>query len=155
MTGDRPRHSRKEIRSFADELDRGGWVFERVDSSGHTIWSHPKATGLYKLPETPRHWDTQRARRDVARLLGQRPSTGKRSGKAKPARQRQDFVLAQARRSTSVADRPGPALSGCEPIVHTPAPRRVVRRLPWEDQPDNYNHDLDQLMREPPGGRRG
>lgn len=94
----RPRHSRKEIRHFADELVRGGWVFERLDASGHSIWSHSRSAATYKLPETPRHFDVQRARRDVAKLLGQRPA-GKRSGKAKPRRERQDFVLAQAKKT--------------------------------------------------------
>lgn len=95
---ERPRHSRKEIRAFAAELERGGWAFESVDHSGHTIWSHPRSAARYKLPETPRHFDVQRARRDVARLLGQRVQ-GKRNGKPKPPVQRRDFALEQATRT--------------------------------------------------------
>lgn len=37
--------------------------------------------------------------------------------------------------------------------VAAPPVRRVTRRLPWEDQPDNYDRGLDRLMREVPGGR--
>jgi hypothetical protein len=193
----RPRHARKEIRNFADELDRGGWIFETVDSSGHTIWSHPRATGRYKLPETPRHFDVQRARRDVARLLGQKVA-GKRNGKGKPKRERQEFVLTQAKKTAPnrapamrypvrcrhcshvhdaakvtvvqryadcsvwrcpgcgvlIDDRPH-AWGGSERVKPPAAPaRRVMRRLPWEDQPDNYDRGLDRLMREVPGGRR-
>jgi hypothetical protein len=93
----RPRHSRKEIRDFADWLDKGGWVFETVDNDGHTIWSHPRASGHYKLPETPHHFNVQRARQDVARLLGEKVR-GKRHKNGKPKRQRQDFALAQAKK---------------------------------------------------------
>lgn len=138
----RPRHSRKEIRNFADELDRGGWTFEDVDASGHTIWSHPRATARFKLPETPKHFDVQRARRDVARLIGEKVP-GKRNGKSKPKRQRQDFVLGKVAKKQSADTRPvptGPAISI----------RRTPKRLPWENQPDNYDPAIDRLMREAP-----
>lgn len=129
----RPRHSRKEIRDFADELDRGGWAFESVDADGHTIWSHPKASGQFKLPETPRHFNVQRARQDVARLLGQKPH-GKRHKKAKPKRQRQDFVLVQAKAAAPRAAAPVPAVARypvrCRHCghVHDAAKVQVVQR---------------------------
>lgn len=159
MTGNRPRHARKEIRAFADELDRGGWAFETVDSSGHTIWWHPRATGRYKLPETPRHFDVQRARREVARLLGGKV-VGKRNGKPKrPAGPARDFALEQAqaraarerqreRDAQPTATRPVPL----EPAVAVP--RRTPKRLPWEDQPDSYDRGIARLMSEPPGRAR-
>lgn len=193
----RPRHSRKEIRDFADWLDKGGWLFESVDNDGHTIWSHPRATGHYKLPETPRHFDVQRARQDVARLLGEK-IRGKRHKNGKPKRQRQDFTLGQAKKAAPtrapamaypircrhcahvhdaakvavvqryadcsvwrcpgcnvlIDDRPH-AWGGSERVAPTkPAPvRRTSKRLPWEDQPDDYDRGLDRLMRTAPGGR--
>lgn len=145
MSGqERPRHSRAEIRAFADELDQGGWIYEGQDASGHTIWSHPRATGQFKLPETPRHFGVQRARRDVARLLGQRVP-GKRNGKPKTSKpERRDFVLESASRQAR------------QRVVSTAPPTRTARRrLPWEgaDQPDHYDHGLDQMMREVPGSR--
>ena len=76
---DWPRFARAEIRSFAAELDRGGWIYDGVDTKGHTIWSHPQASGPYKLPSTPSHFSVRRARRDVLRLLGRKPE-GKRKG---------------------------------------------------------------------------
>lgn len=103
-TAGRPRHARAEIRAFADELDRGGWTYERDDSSGHSIWSHPAATGRYKLPETPRHFSVQRARRDVARLLGERV-LGKRNGKPKATKApRRDFALQAAQKAAADRD---------------------------------------------------
>lgn len=100
-TAGRPRHSRKEIRDFADELDRGGWIYETVDASGHTIWSHPNATGRYKLPETPRHFSVRRARYDVARLLGQ-SVPGKRNGKPRQAKSEpRDFALQAAQKAAA------------------------------------------------------
>ena len=139
----RPRHARKEIRNFADELDRAGWIFETIDASGHTIWSHPRATGRYKLPETPRHFDVQRARRDVARLLGQKVA-GKRNGKAKPKRARQDFVLTQARKTAPVAS-----------AKRSPTARGYgVRRVAFDETATSSFRFFDQLMREVPGGRR-
>lgn len=136
-----PRHARAEIRSFAKELKDGGWVYESVDSSGHTIWSHAKASETYTLPSTPSHFDVQRARREVARLIGT-TMPGKRKKTRKPKRQRQDFVLARAKQSA-----PAPALP--------PAPRRP-KLLPWEGSQadDRFNTALDRLMREVPGGRR-
>lgn len=160
MTTDRPRHARKEIRNFADELRRGGWVFETVDSSGHTIWTHPRATSRYKLPETPRHFDVQRARRDVARLLGQKVP-GKRNGKPKaPKSERRDFALQQAvkqgqERERERADQQSRRADE-RPVPKGPAVsvRRTQRRLPWEGQPDDYDRGIAQLMREVPGGRK-
>lgn len=84
MTGSRPRHSRKEIRAFADWLAKEGWTYTSTDSKGHTIWTHPKASGPYKLPETPKRFSVQGARRDVFRLLG-RKVEGKRRPKAEHA----------------------------------------------------------------------
>lgn len=160
MTGARPRHARKEIRAFADELDRGGWVFEGVDASGHTIWSHPRATGRYKLPETPRHFDVQRGRRDVARLLGERVA-GKRNGKPKrPAGPGRDFALEQAQRLAASRERERArdeqADTRQRPVPTGPAVavRRTPRRLPWEGQPDDYDRGIDRMMREAPGGHR-
>ena len=156
VTGARPRHSRKEIRAFADELDRGGWVYETVDSSGHTVWSHPRATGRYKLPETPRHFDVQRARRDVARLLGIKVP-GKRNGKPKrPGGPGRDFALEQAQRDARHRQRDRDTHpTATRPVPQGPAVAvpRVVHRLPWEDQPDNYDRGIDRLMREAPGSR--
>lgn len=155
MTGDRPRHSRKEIRAFADELDKGGWRFEDVDADGHTIWSHPKASARYKLPETPRHFNLQRARREIARLLGQKVP-GKRNGKPRqPGAPGRDFALEQAQREARARPprrepptaTPRPVPTG--PAVAVPRPGR----LPWEDQDDHYDRGIDRLMREAPGGR--
>lgn len=153
----RPRHARKEIRAFADELDKGGWAYEGVDSSGHTLWSHPKAATRYKLPETPRYFDVQRGRRDVARLIGQKPATGKRSGKPKRDRERQDFALGQAQRDATRRRQTTPpqqTITKQRPVPTGPAVRVPRRRLPWEDQPDDYDRGIDQLMRQAPGGRR-
>lgn len=145
-----PRHARAEIRNFAKWMKDQGWVYQRTDNLGHTIWAHPKATGHYKLPETPSHFSVKRARGDVERLLGIKHQ-GKRRGKSKPSAPRRDFALEQAQRAAK--DRPTP--SRALPVAAAPAPpaRRVTRRLPWEDQPDGYDRGLDRLMREVPGGR--
>ncbi|AIY15808.1 hypothetical protein GUY44_07640 [Pimelobacter simplex] len=74
-----PRHSRKEIRVFAAWLRKQGWTYESTDAKGHTLWSHPRAAGLYKLAETPKHFNVQLARRDVLRMVG-----GKIEGKRRP-----------------------------------------------------------------------
>jgi hypothetical protein len=151
----RPRHARKEIRAFADELDRGGWTFETVDASGHTIWSHPRANGRYKLPETPRHFDVQRARRDVARLIGQKVP-GKRNGKPKPQKgERRDFALERAvkegqERQRGRAEQTRRADERPVPTGPAVSVRRTPRRLPWEDQPYGYDRGIDRLMRETP-----
>lgn len=126
-----PRHARAEIRSFAKELRAGGWTYERNDSKGHTLWSHPKASGLFKLAETPSRFRVQLARRDVLALLGEKPA-GKRRPKPRPK--------PTARPAPVAAAKPAPA-------------RRVTRRLPWEDQPDDYDRGLARLMSTPPGGR--
>jgi hypothetical protein len=199
-----PRHARAEIRAFAKWLRDRGWTYQRTDNLGHTIWAHPKASGHYKLPETPSHFSVKRARGDVERLLGIKHQ-GKRRGKSKASAPRRDFVLEQAQREArerSAQPRPAPATMTypmrCVPCGHVhdaakvtvvqrytdcsvwrcprcgsliddrprgwggsaervnPAPppaRRVSRRLPWEDQPDDYDRGLARLMREIPGGR--
>lgn len=76
-----PRHSRKEIRDFAAWLRKQGWVYESTDAKGHTLWSHPRSPKLYKLAETPRHFNVQLSRRDVLRLMGEKVE-GKRRPKA-------------------------------------------------------------------------
>ncbi len=94
-----PRHARAEIRAFAKWLRSEGWVYESQDSSGHTLWSHPKAHGQFKLPETPSHFSVRRARREALALLGQRQE-GKRNGKPRPpsTAPRRDFALQQISR---------------------------------------------------------
>lgn len=145
-----PRHARAEIRAFAKELRADGWAYERNDAKGHTLWSHPKASGLYKLAETPSHFSVQRARRDVMRLLGQKPA-GKRKGKTSGPTPRRDFALEQAQRGAR--SRPTPAVASPAPAPTAAPARRVARRLPWEDQPDGYDRGLARLMSTPPGGR--
>jgi hypothetical protein len=130
-----PRHARAEIRAFAKWLRDQGWTYQYTDSLGHTIWAHPKASGMYKLPETPAHFGVQRARRDVMRLMGQKPA-GKRKGKSSAAAPRRDFALEQAQREAKA--RPAPRVAAAAP----PPPRRVSRRLPWEGQPDGYDRGL-------------
>lgn len=103
----RPRHARKEIRAFADWLVSKGWVYETVDSSGHTIWSHPKSPRTYGLPETPRHFDIQRARRDVLRMMGE-PIHGKRQKKDRPPPPRTKSAPPRAQ-TPKPAQRPKPA----------------------------------------------
>ncbi len=159
-----PRHARAEIRAFAKELRAGGWTYERNDSSGHTLWSHPKASGLYKLAETPSHFSVQGARRDLMRLLGQKP-TGRRKGKSSTASApRRDFALEQLRREADErarveqrakveSERRAESQRQAVAAQPTPPRPRVTRRLPWEGQPDNYDLGLDRLMREVPGGR--
>lgn len=99
-----PRHARAEIRAFAKWLRDRGWIYETNDSSGHTIWSHPRATGRYKLPETPKSFNVRRARRDVARLLGEQVA-GKRSGKPKADKApRRDFTLQAAQKAAADRD---------------------------------------------------
>ncbi|NYD39947.1 hypothetical protein [Nocardioides panaciterrulae] len=154
-----PRHARAEIRAFAKWLRTNGWVYESVDSSGHTIWSHPKASGQYKLPETPTHFSVQAARRDVARLLGQRVP-GKRKGKGKPKPERRDFALQQAQRQAAVRERERASSEESRaserPVPSGPAAsvRRPARRLPWEDGDEDYDRGIERLMREIPGGRK-
>jgi hypothetical protein len=158
---DWPRFSRAEIRSFAAELDHGGWTYEGTDTNGHTIWRHPKAGAQYKLPETPRHFELQRARRDVARLLGQKPA-GKRKGKPKPRKPPRDFALQQAvkqsqQRTQQTQQPKRPTQTGSAVSVPTVAPpRRSPSRLPWEgaDVDDHYNRGIAQMMRQTPGGRK-
>lgn len=55
----------------------------------------------------------------------------------------------------TASERPHPEPPAPRPTAAATAPpvRRVTRRLPWEDQPDNYDRGLDRLMRTPPGGR--
>lgn len=177
-----PRHSRAEIRDFARWLRREGWTYESVDGNGHTIWSHPKSPTTYSLPETPRHFNIQRARRDVMRMVGQEP-TGKRKPKSRavPAaapRRPAPVAMTYAMRclhcghvhdaanvtvvqrytdcsvwrcpgcDVLIDDRPrgwGGSAERFKPPVE-PTRRRTPRRLPWEDQPDNYDYGLDRLM---------
>jgi hypothetical protein len=112
-------------------MRREGWTYEGMDASAHTIWSHPKASGTYLLPETPRRFDVQRSRREVQKLMGEQPA-----GKRRPKEMR--AVAAPA---------PRPA------VVTRSAPpqRRKPARLPWEGQPDNYDRGLARLMSTPPG----
>ena len=93
-----PRHARAEIRAFAKWMKDQGWTYERTDSLGHTIWSHPKATDTYKLPETPSHFNVKRARGDVQRLMGIKHQ-GKHRGKPSVSAPRRDFALEQLRRA--------------------------------------------------------
>jgi hypothetical protein len=80
-----PRHSRKEIRDFAAWLRKQGWTYESTDAKGHTLWSHPKYPKLYKLAETPKHFNVQLSRRDVLRMMGEKVE-GKRRPKSSPSR---------------------------------------------------------------------
>lgn len=129
-----PRHSRKEIRDFAAWLRKQGWTYESTDSKGHTLWSHPKATATYKLSETPRVFNVQRARREVLRLTGQ-----KVEGKRRP-------------KPSAPASPPAPARPRAA-AVPAPVRRSAARRLPWEgaDQADGYDYGLARMMREIPG----
>ena len=156
-----PRHARAEIRAFAKWMKDQGWVYQRTDSIGHTIWAHPKASGHYKLPETPSHFNVKRARGDVERLLGIKHQ-GKHRGKPKVSAPRRDFALEQLRREAderaraeqrAKAEAERRAESQRQAVAARPAPPspRVTRRLPWEDQPDNYDRGLARLMSTPPG----
>lgn len=151
---DWPRFSRAEIRHFAEWLDSEGWTYEGVDANGHTIWSHPQAMARYKLSGTPRHFSVKLARADVYRLLG-RKVDGKRKKKVKPKRQRQDFALQSVRRQTQ-ARTAAPSKDGTPaPVPAILLPRQhVPKRLPWEDQPDDYDRGIAQMMRQVPGGRK-
>lgn len=149
-----PRHARAEIRAFAKWMKDQGWVYQRTDSLGHTIWAHPKATGHYKLPETPSHFNVKRARGDVERLLGIKHQ-GKHRGKPKVSAPRRDFALEQQmRQSRERATTPQPTRNTDDDAAPTPFnPPRVTSRLPWEGQPDGYDRGLERLMRQVPGGR--
>jgi hypothetical protein len=53
-----------------------------------------------------------------------------------------------------IDDRPLPL--GSAIVVKRAEPERTrqrPKRLPWEDQPDDYDLGIDRLMREAPGGR--
>lgn len=144
-----PRFSRAEIRSFANELDRGGWTYEGIDTNGHTIWRHPAAAVQYKLPSTPSHFSVQGARRDVAKLLGQKPA-GKRNGKPKAKPVRRDFATEQALRQAKARPAAAKPTPPAAPVPAAPVARPTPKRLPWEDQPDNYDRGLARMMREVP-----
>lgn len=157
-----PRHARAEIRAFAKWLKDQGWTYERTDSIGHTIWSHPKASGTYKLPETPARFNVRRARGEVQRLMGI-AHQGKHRGKPTVSAPRRDFALEQRQREArertqteqrekADAERRAETQRQSAALRATPL-RRVTRRLPWEDQPDNYDRNLARLMSEVPGGR--
>jgi hypothetical protein len=136
-----PRHSRKEIRDFAAWMRKQGWTYESTDAKGHTLWSHPKSPSLYKLAETPKHFNVQLSRRDVLRLMGEKVE-GKRRPK-QPGRgvTPQRVIFDEAQRFAGRSARPAPVK------------RKTARRLPWEgaDQPDGYDYGLARLMREIPG----
>lgn len=158
-----PRHARAEIRAFAKWMKDSGWVYQRTDSIGHTIWAHPKATAHYKLPETPSHFNVKRARGDAERLLGIKHQ-GKHRGKPKVSAPRRDFALEQqqreaqarardAERAKADAERRADEQRQVAALRPTPPVRRTPRRMPWEDQPDDYDRGLARLMSEIPGGR--
>lgn len=156
---DWPRFARAEIRSFAEWLDREGWTYEGTDSDGHTIWRHPQAFAQFKLPSTPKHFNVRITRAEVLRLLGRRPE-GKRKGKAKVKPPRQDFAIRQVRQQTAqrrasartLPDLPAPWNRSpiFDPGSDAVSARRTPKRLPWEDQPDDYDRGIDRLMRERP-----
>jgi hypothetical protein len=132
----RPRHSRKEIRDFADWLVKHGWVFESVDHAQHSIWSHPKSPRNFTLPETPKHFDVQRARREVLKLMGQKVE-GKRNPKsqAKPP------------------PRPTPPTRKAAPPARRTTPPDPVGLTPVKEQRSPYstaqiNATADSLRRE-------
>jgi hypothetical protein len=113
-----PRHSRKEIRDFAAWLRKEGWTYESTDSKGHTLWSHPSCLSLYRLSETPKHFNVQHARRDVLKLMG-RKVEGKRRpkpsgpGHAAPARRADPLPLA-ARQEPRLSIRVAQAIERAE-----------------------------------------
>ncbi len=121
-----PRHSRKEIRDFAAWLRKQGWVYESTDAKGHTIWSHPKSSTMYKLSETPRTFNVQRARHEVLRMMGQKIE-GKRRPKAAVVRRPARPVA--LKKVTSQPPRITPAEARA--IEHADATRRFYEGLMW------------------------
>lgn len=107
---ERPRHARKEIRDFADWMESRGWRFESVDSSGHTIWSHPKVSGTYKLPETPHSFHVRRQRAQVLRaegvkLTGRNRERANEKRRAHAARERAETEKRRTEREAFVAEK--------------------------------------------------
>ncbi len=139
----RPRHSRKEIRDFADWLVGEGWSFETTDASGHTIWSHPAATHTYKLPETPRRFDVQRARRDVYRLMGRRVEGKRRRPKTAVVPSNSDPQIAASRRrhATTMARQEAARQDAADRL------RRRTLAAAQSGDDDRRRRDIESLMR--------
>lgn len=79
MNNQRPRHSRKEIRDFADRMVAAGWVFHDFDTNGHAEYRHPPTGARYTLPETPHYFPIARNWTKVQRLMGATPDRGRTS----------------------------------------------------------------------------
>lgn len=69
---DRPRHSNKEIRQFANWLVDQGWIFDSLNSEGKAIYYYPKKGTKMLLPETPsaRYGMITMLRRQAYKLMG-------------------------------------------------------------------------------------
>ncbi|MCF6376933.1 hypothetical protein L2K70_04895 [Nocardioides KLBMP 9356] len=138
----RPRHARAEIRAFAKELRKGGWVCEGTDSSGHTIWSHSKASGTYKLPETPTRFSVRLARRDVLALLGEKPQGKRNAANVRKPNAPDAQVEASRRRHQQVRDAKLEALR-----QEQEAKRRRLAECDAIAAAERYRREIEALMR--------
>lgn len=99
------------------------------------------------------------ARRENAeRVRGVGKGNRRKSKKPKTEKPRRDFALEQAMKQSKAAQRPTRTGSAVPvPVARAvsalAAVRRTPKRLPWEDQPDDYDRGIDRLMREKPGRR--
>lgn len=100
-TRSRPRHSHKDVRAHADWLVAQGWHFTDFDTKGHAIYEAPNGKTVL-LPETPRSFNIQSARKEALRLTDASVSTKRRPVEAKSrkaAKRRRAVAEATKRKS--------------------------------------------------------